>query len=75
MLVLLEVIILRGSDTIVAPATCITGSIGVIGGLLNTTKLQEKLGLNYDVEKTSPYADLSNFRDLTNEEKNCYKIK
>ena len=58
-----------GSDTIIAPATCITGSIGVIGGLLNTTKLQEKLGLNYDGEKTSPHADLSNFRDITNEEK------
>jgi len=49
------------ADTILASPVTITGSIGVFGLLVNTQKLMnDKLGINYDVAKTNPYADLGN---------------
>ncbi len=36
------------ADTIVAPVTCITGSIGVLGGKFVTKELSDKIGITYD---------------------------
>lgn len=47
------------ADTIVADPLTITGSIGVIGILFNAGGLFEnKLGITYDLLRTSPYADM-----------------
>lgn len=63
------------ADTIVAEATTITGSIGVIGLLMNGEKmLKNKLGITTDAYKTNPYADLGSFaRPLTESEKQIIK--
>lgn len=55
------------ADTIVADSTTITGSIGVFGLSFNTRRLySEKLGINNQVIKTNPHADVSSGnRDLT----------
>ena len=45
------------ADTIVAEPTTLTGSIGIFGMMPNAKGLTEKLGLNFDVVKTTPYAD------------------
>jgi protease-4 len=59
------------ADTILASPVTITGSIGVFGLLVNTEKLMsEKLGINYDVAKTNPHADLGNpMRKMSDQEK------
>ncbi len=49
------------ADTIVAQPNTITGSIGVIGILMNWQKFfNEKLGVTFDRVKTAKYADLGN---------------
>lgn len=45
------------ADTIVAEPTTLTGSIGIFGMFPNAKGLTEKLGVNFDVVKTNPYAD------------------
>lgn len=48
-----------GADSIVANPTTVTGSIGVIGVLLNAEELlEDKLGITFDGVRTSPYADM-----------------
>jgi len=58
------------ADTIVANPNTITGSIGVFSVLPNAQKFfNNKLGINMDVAKTNPHADIGNpFRPLENEE-------
>ncbi|PSR06489.1 MAG: signal peptide peptidase SppA, partial [Bacteroidetes bacterium SW_10_40_5] len=49
------------ADTIVAQPNTITGSIGVIGILMNWQEFfNEKLGVTFDRVKTAKYADLGN---------------
>ena len=48
------------ADTIVAEPTTLTGSIGIFGMMPNAKGLTEKLGLNFDIVKTNPYADFGN---------------
>lgn len=48
------------ADTIVAEPTTLTGSIGIFGMMPNAKGLTEKLGVNFDVVKTNPYADFGN---------------
>jgi protease-4 len=64
--------ILTPADTIIANPNTITGSIGVFSILPNAQKFfNNKLGINVDVVKTNPYADIgSPFRPMEeNEEK------
>jgi protease IV len=62
--------IVAPADTIVANPNTITGSIGVFSVLPNAQKFfNNKLGINMDVAKTNPYADIGNpFRPLEDEE-------
>jgi protease-4 len=62
--------IVAPADTIVANPNTITGSIGVFAILPNAQKFfNNKLGINLDVAKTNPYADIGNpFRPLSKEE-------
>jgi protease-4 len=62
--------IVSPADTIVANPNTITGSIGVFSVLPNAQKFfNNKLGINMDVAKTNPHADIGNpFRPLENEE-------
>ena len=62
--------ILAPADTIIANPVTITGSIGVFAVLPNAQKFfNNKLGINMDVAKTNPYADIGNpFRPLEDEE-------
>lgn len=47
------------ADSIFALPNTITGSIGVFGVMMNTQKMfNNKLGITFDTEKTSPLADL-----------------
>ncbi|HLG36142.1 MAG TPA: signal peptide peptidase SppA, partial [Bacteroidia bacterium] len=59
------------ADTIVAQPNTITGSIGVIGIILNTQKFfSNKLGITFDTVKTGRFSDFgSQNRPLTAEEK------
>ncbi|MBK5284097.1 MAG: signal peptide peptidase SppA [Bacteroidia bacterium] len=59
------------ADTIVAQPNTITGSIGVIGIVLNTQKFfSNKLGITFDTVKTGRFSDFgSQTRPLTAEEK------
>lgn len=59
------------ADTIVAQETTITGSIGVLAIIPNLKQLMnEDLGININMVKTHPMADLPNvFRALTEQEK------
>ena len=59
------------ADTIVAQPNTITGSIGVIGIVLNTQKFfSNKLGITFDTVKTGRFSDFgSQLRPLTAEEK------
>jgi protease-4 len=51
--------IAAGADSIVANSTTVTGSIGVIGVLLNAEDLfEDQLGVTFDGVRTSPYADM-----------------
>lgn len=51
--------IAAGADTIMANPTTITGSIGVIGVVLNAEDLfEDELGVTFDGVRTSPYADM-----------------
>lgn len=45
------------ADTIVAEPTTLTGSIGIFGMMPNAKGLSDKIGVNFDVVKTNPYAD------------------
>ncbi len=45
------------ADTIVAEPTTLTGSIGIFGMIPNAKGLSDKIGVNFDVVKTNPYAD------------------
>jgi len=62
--------ILAPADTIIANPNTITGSIGVFSILPNAQKFfNNKLGINMDVVKTNPYADIGNpFRPLEDKE-------
>jgi len=59
------------ADTIVAQPNTITGSIGVIGIVLNTQKFfSNKLGITFDTVKTGRFSDFgSQTRPLTAEER------
>jgi protease IV len=59
------------ADTIVAQPNTITGSIGVIGIILNTQKFfSNKLGITFDTVRTGRFSDFgSQNRPLTAEEK------
>ncbi len=59
------------ADTIVCEPNTITGSIGVLGVLLNMQKMfSNKLGITFDTVKTGRFADiLTQTRPLTEEEK------
>ncbi len=59
------------ADSIVANPTTVTGSIGVIGLLLNTQELfEDQLGVTFDGVQTSPYADMySSSRPLSSQER------
>lgn len=46
-----------GADAIVADPTTMTGSIGIFGVIPNVGPLADKIGLDYDVVKTSDGAD------------------
>jgi protease-4 len=63
--------ILAPADTILAHPNTVTGSIGVWAVLPNVkTFMNKKLGINVDVAKTNPMADIgSPFRPLTGEER------
>lgn len=67
--------ILAAADTIVANPNTITGSIGVFGILLNTSRLfEEKVGITYDYVLTNPHANMeSTFDLLDNEEKKYFQ--
>jgi len=58
-------------DQIVAEEMTITGSIGVIGLLLNTQRFfDDKLGVTFDRVTTNPYADIGNpNRAMTDKER------
>lgn len=62
--------IAMAGDEIFATPTTITGSIGVIGMLFDISGfLENKLGVTYDVVRTSPYADfMSGMRSLNPQE-------
>jgi protease-4 len=62
--------ILAPADTIIANPNTITGSIGVFSILPNAQKFfNNKLGINMDVAKTNPHADIGNpFRPLNDKE-------
>lgn len=59
------------ADTIVASPNTITGSIGVLGLMMNGQKfMKDKLGVTTDRVTTNKYSDIGNFfRPMTNEEK------
>ncbi|MFP4228322.1 MAG: signal peptide peptidase SppA [Salinivenus sp.] len=63
--------IAAAADTIMANPTTVTGSIGVIGLLLNAEDLfEDELGITFDGVKTSPYADMySSNRPLSEAER------
>ena len=56
------------ADTIVAEPTTLTGSIGIFGMMPNAKGLTEKLGVNFDVVKTNPYADFGNLTRPMNDD-------
>ena len=63
------------ADTIVAEPTTLTGSIGIFGMMPNAKGLTEKLGVNFDVVKTNPYADFGNLtRPMTDGEKGLMQM-
>ena len=63
------------ADTIVAEPTTLTGSIGIFGIMPNAKGLTEKLGLNFDVVKTNPYADFGNLtRPMNDGEKGLMQM-
>jgi protease-4 len=68
--------ILAPADTIIANPNTITGSIGVFSILPNAQKFfNNKLGINVDVVKTNPYADIGNpFRPLKDKEKEALSV-
>jgi protease-4 len=68
--------IVAPADTIIANPNTITGSIGVFSVLPNAQKFfNNKLGINMDVAKTNPYADIGNpFRPLKNEEEELLRF-
>ena len=57
-------------DEIIATPTTITGSIGVIGIMIDVSGfLENKLGVTHDIVRTSPYADfMSGMRGLNPQE-------
>jgi len=63
--------IAAAADSIVANPTTVTGSIGVIGLLLNAEDLfEDQLGVTFDGVQTSPYADMySSSRALSPQER------
>jgi protease-4 len=68
--------IVAPADTIIANPNTITGSIGVFSVLPNAQKFfNNKLGINMDVAKTNPYADIGNpFRPLKDEEEELLRF-
>ena len=63
------------ADTIVAEPTTLTGSIGIFGMMPNAKGLTEKLGVNFDVVKTIPYADFGNLtRPMNDGEKGLMQM-
>ncbi len=56
------------SDRIFAEPETITGSIGVIGILLNVQDLAKKIGVSFDVVKTGKFADTETISRPKNEE-------
>ena len=63
------------ADTIVAEPTTLTGSIGIFGRMPNAKGLTEKLGVNFDVVKTNPYADFGNLtRPMNDGEKGLMQM-
>ncbi len=66
--------IASAADTVVANPGTITGSIGVIMGFTNMEGLLKKIGVKFEVIKSSKYKDIgSPFREMTPEEKALLK--
>ncbi|MFO8099450.1 MAG: signal peptide peptidase SppA [Salinibacter sp.] len=63
--------IAAAADTVMANPTTVTGSIGVIGLLLNAEDFfEDQLGVTFDGVQTSPYADMySSSRPLSENER------
>ncbi|MDP8207558.1 MAG: signal peptide peptidase SppA [Candidatus Electryonea clarkiae] len=62
------------ADTIVAPKTCITGSIGVIGGKFVTKELTDKIGVTYDGVQRGKNAGVLSSAERWNDEQQA-KVK
>ncbi|NIR53033.1 signal peptide peptidase SppA, partial [candidate division KSB1 bacterium] len=58
-----------GSDAIVAHPLTLTGSIGVVGAIFDLSGTYDKLGMNWEIVKTSEHADMmTDKRPMTDEE-------
>ncbi|MFO7896746.1 MAG: signal peptide peptidase SppA [Candidatus Cloacimonadales bacterium] len=58
------------ADKIIAQPSTVTGSIGVIGMLLNMEGLYEKIGVNWSTVKKGNFSDLGNSsREMSDEER------
>jgi protease-4 len=61
-------------DRVLAHPTCVTGSIGVIAGLLNVAKLADWAGVESTPVKSGPKKDMGSvFRRMTDEEKAIFQ--
>ncbi len=64
-----------GADDIVAEASTLTGSIGVLAVLFDASGLYEKLGISWDLVETNPAADFpTSTRPLTEEERATFRV-
>lgn len=62
------------ADKIVAMPTTLTGSIGVIMNLVNSSELLKKIGVSVYVLKSGKYKDMGSFsRPLTDEERKMFQ--
>ena len=62
------------ADTIVADSTCITGSIGVLGGKISLGGLYQKIGFDVEIVKEHEHADaFGSHRSLTEKEGESYQ--
>lgn len=67
--------IAAGANAIVAEASTLTGSIGVLGVLFDASALYDRLGITWDLVKTNPAADFpTSTRALTPEERRTFRL-
>jgi len=66
--------IAAGADDIVAEASTLTGSIGVLAVLFDASRLYEKIGVTWDLVETNPGADFpTSTRPLTEDERRLFR--